>query len=316
MRRRPRDPEGRMPLREHLRELRQRLLKAGLAILVGAVIGWFLYQPVFDALVRPINELVKERAGADAKVVFSQVASPFNMQLKLAFYIGIVVSSPVWLYQLWAFVVPGLTKREKRYAMAFVGAAVPLFLAGIGLAWLVLPNAVRFLTEFTPQGAANYINADDYLTFVTRIMLAFGLAFIVPVLLVALNLTGVVSARALGRGWRIAVFTCFLFAAVASPTPDAGSMLALAFPIVGLYVLAWFVAWIHDRRTARRAAQDPLAGLSDDEASPLPEDGPGYDDAGYDDAGHDDAGHDDAGHVDAGHGDGVDAQAGDRPRSP
>jgi sec-independent protein translocase protein TatC len=261
-----------MPLREHLRELRQRLIKAGIAVFLGAAAGWFLYQPLFAALVRPINNLVNERAGADAKVIFSQVASPFNLQLKLAFYLGVVVSSPVWLYQLWAFVVPGLTRREKRYAMSFVAAAVPLFLAGIGLAWLVLPNAVRFLTEFTPKGAANYVNADDYLTFVTRIMLAFGIAFVVPVLLVALNMAGVMSARALGKGWRVAVFLCFLFAAIASPTPDAGSMLALAFPMTGLYVLAWFIAWLNDRRKARRAAADALAGLSDDEASPLPDD--------------------------------------------
>jgi sec-independent protein translocase protein TatC len=288
-----------MPLGEHLRELRQRLIKAGIAILVGAVIGWFLYQPLFEALVRPIIDLTHERVGADAKVVFPQVASPFNLQLKLAFYLGVVVSSPVWLYQLWAFIVPGLTRREKRYAFSFVAAGVPLFLAGIGLAWMVLPNAVKFLTEFTPRGAANYINADDYLTFVTRIMLAFGIAFVVPLLLVALNLAGVLSARALGRGWRVAVFLCFLFAAIASPTPDAGSMLALAFPMTGLYVIAWFIAWLHDRRKARQAGADPLAGLSDDEASPLPEDGYGADEN------HDDT-----------YDDEVDVQAGERPTHP
>jgi sec-independent protein translocase protein TatC len=312
LRRRPKDPEGRMPLREHLRELRQRLIKSGLAIMLGAVVGWFLYQPLFQALVRPILDLAKERAGADAKVIFPQVASPFNLQLKLAFYLGIVVSSPVWLYQLWAFIVPGLTKRERRYAMSFVAAAVPLFLAGIGLAWLVLPNAVRFLTEFTPRGASNYVNADDYLTFVTRIMLAFGIAFVVPLLLVALNLAGILSARALGRGWRVAVFLCFLFAAIASPTPDAGSMLALAFPMTGLYVLAWFIAWLNDRRKARRTAEDPLARLSDDEASPLPDDArdEGYDD-GYDDA-YDDSGDDSGNPTD----DGVDVQTGDRPTGP
>ena len=298
-----------MPLREHLRELRQRLIKAGIAILIGAVIGWFLYQPLFEALTRPIHELAKERLGADAKVVFPQVASPFNLQLKLAFYLGVVVSSPVWLYQLWAFIVPGLTKREKRYAISFVAASVPLFLAGIGLAWLVLPNAVRFLTEFTPKDAANYINADDYLTFVTRIMLAFGIAFVVPLLLVALNMAGVLSARALGRGWRIAVFLCFLFAAIASPTPDAGSMLALAFPMTALYVIAWFIAWLHDRRKARQAAADPFAGLSDDEASPLPDDGSPADES---DTSHDTS--DDA-DQDA-HDDEVDVQAGDRPTHP
>src|SRR5919202_5793801 len=259
LRRRPKDPEGRMPLREHLRELRHRLIKSGMAVVVGAVVGWFLYQPLFGALVRPINDLVRERAGADAKVIFSQVASPFNLQLKLAFYLGVVVSSPVWLYQLWAFIVPGLTKREKRYAMSFVAAGVPLFLAGIGLAWLVLPNAIKFLTEFTPSGAANIIIADDYLTFVLRIMLAFGLAFVTPLLLVGLNMAGVMSALTLAKGWRIAVFLCFLFAAIASPTPDAGSMLALAFPMVALYMLAVGIAWFNDRRRRGRAGD----GLGD-----------------------------------------------------
>src|SRR5918912_652356 len=251
LRRRPKDPEGRMPLREHLRELRQRLIKAGIAIILGAVVGWFLYQPLFEALVRPILDLAKQRAGADAKVIFPQVASPFNLQLKLAFYIGVVISSPIWLYQLWAFIVPGLTKREKRYAISFVAAGVPLFLAGIGLAWLVLPNAITFLTEFTPKGAANIIIADDYLTFVLRIMLAFGIAFIVPLLLVALNMAGILSAQTLGKGWRIAVFLTFLFAAIASPTPDAGSMLALAFPMVALYMAAVGIAWFNDRRRGR-----------------------------------------------------------------
>ena len=203
---------------------------------------------------------------------------------------------------------PGLTKREKRYAMSFVAAGVPLFLAGIGLAWMVLPNAVKFLTNFTPKGASNYINADDYLTFVTRIMLAFGVAFVVPLLLVALNMAGVMSAATLGRGWRIAVFLTFLFAAIASPTPDAGSMLALAFPMTGLYVLAWAIAWLNDRRKARRAAADPLAGLSDDEASALPDELGAYGNAYDDDV-------DDQG-VDQGTDGGVDVQAGDRPSPP
>src|ERR671932_690987 len=277
LRRAPRDPEGRMPLREPLRELRNRLFKAGIAVLVGGVAGWFLYPRVYEALQQPILQIRAERLRQNPSDVvtlsFDQVATSFNLQLRMSVYIGIVLSSPVWLYQLWAFIVPGLTKREKRYAMSFVAAAVPLFLAGIGLAWMVLPNAVRFLTEFTPKGAANYVNADDYLTFVTRIMLAFGIAFVVPVLLVALNMAGVLSARGLGRGWRIAVFLCFLFAAIASPTPAAGSMLPLAFPMTGLYVLAWFITWLNDRRRARRAAADSLAGLSDDEASPLPDGG-------------------------------------------
>jgi sec-independent protein translocase protein TatC len=280
LRRRPKDPEGRMPLREHLRELRNRLLKAGVAILVGAVIGWFLYPPVFEALMRPIYEIARAHPDRFVSVNFAQVSSPFNLQLKLSFYIGFVISSPIWLYQLWAFIVPGLTRREKRYSLGFVAVAVPLFLTGLGLAWLVLPNAVRFLTEFTPKGGSNIIVADDYLTFVLRIMLAFGLAFVTPLLLVALNLVGILSARALAKGWRVAVFLCFLFAAIASPTPDAGSMLALAFPMVALYLIAVGIAFLNDRRKATRAAAEGWGDLSDEEASPLD------DDAGFDSYDH------------------------------
>ena len=289
-----------MPLREHLLELRSRLVKSGIAIILGAVAGWFLYPPAFDALMRPLYEIAREHPDRFVKVNFGQVASPFNLRLRLSFYLGFLVSSPIWLYQLWAFIVPGLTKREKRYSMAFVAAAVPLLLGGIGLAWLVLPNAVKFLTEFTPNGASNIIIADDYLTFVLRIMMAFGIAFVTPLLLVALNMAGVLSAVALAKGWRIAVFLCFLFAAVASPTPDAGSMLALAFPMVALYMVAVGIAWFNDRRRARRT-RDALGDLADDEASPLPPD-EDFDPSGsYEDASYEDT---------------PDVDAGDRPSRP
>ena len=257
-----------MPLREHLRELRNRLLKAGAAVALGAVAGWYLYDSVYQALQEPIEKVARERGGL-VTLNLDQIATSFNLQLRMSFYIGIVLSSPVWLYQLWAFIVPGLTRREKRRAIGFAAAGVPLFAGGLGLAWLVLPNAVRFLTNFTPAGTANVINASDYLAFVTQIMLAFGIAFVVPLLLVALNMAGVVSAAALAKGWRVAVFMCFLFAAIASPSPDAGSMLALAFPMVGLYMIAVAIAWVTDRRRARRAAAEGFGDLSDDEASPL-----------------------------------------------
>jgi len=257
-----------MPLREHLREFRTRLVKAALAVVLAAVAGWYLYDPLIEALMAPLQDVAR----ADHRVAtlnYAQVGSPFNLKIKLSIFLGIAIASPVWLYQLWAFVVPGLTRKEKRYAVAFVAAGVPLFAAGIGLSWLVLPNAIRFLTEFTPQGAANIISADEYLTFVTQIFLAFGIAFVVPLLLVALNMVGVLPALALAKGWRIAVFLTFLFAAVASPSPDAGSMLALAFPMVGLYLVAVGICWLNDRRRHRRDLEAGFAGLDDDEASPL-----------------------------------------------
>jgi sec-independent protein translocase protein TatC len=265
---RRRNPEGRMPLREHLVEFRQRLLKAGLAIAVGGVVGWFLAKPILNALLEPLREAAREH-DVPISANFSALTSAFSQRIRIALYTGVVLASPVWLYQLWAFIVPGLTRREKRYAFGFVAVAFPLFLGGIALAWYVLPNAVKFLTGFVPQGGTGFVDADGYLTFVTRLMLAFGIAMVIPLLLVALNMAGLVRASTLLRGWRIAVFLTFLFAAMASPTPDATSMLALAFPMVGLYMAAVGVAWLVDRRRARRLAADPIASLPDDEASPL-----------------------------------------------
>lgn len=277
-----------MPLREHLRELRRRLLRAALAVVVGAVIGWFLYDILFDALQQPLAEA--SARGHRAEVNFSKIGGAFNFKIEISLYVGIILASPVWLYQLWAFIVPGLTRREKRYALGFVGVAVPLFLSGLYLAWLVLPNAVRFLTDFTPSSAVNYITADEYLTFVVKIMIAFGVAFLIPILLVALNMVGVLSARAMLRSWRVAVFLCFLFAAVASPSPDAWSMIALATPMVGLFFAAIGIAWVIDRR---RASRDPFAGLADDEASPLDDVPAGVSDPGATGPAPDDPGHPD-----------------------
>jgi sec-independent protein translocase protein TatC len=267
-RRAPRDPEGRMPLREHFTELRTRIIRSGLAILLGAVLGWYLYDWLFVALQQPLDD-VSERTGIEANINFRNVMDPFNLKVRLSMYLGIVVASPVWLYQVWAFIVPGLTKKEKRYSIGFVAAAVPLFLGGIALAWLVLPNAVSFFAEFAPEGSSLFTNADEYFTFVTRLMLTFAIAMVVPLLLVALNMAGLVSHAALLKGWRVAVFLIFLFAAIASPTPDAATLFFLALPMIALYMAAVGVAWFVDRRRAKQAVKDGFAGLSDDEASPL-----------------------------------------------
>lgn len=253
-----------MPLREHLRELRRRLIFSVLAVTVGAAFAWFLYEPLFDAVQQPLADV--SARGHRAELNFNRIGGAFNFKIKVTFFVGIILASPVWLYQLWAFIVPGLTRREKRYALGFVGVSAPLFLSGLYLAWLVLPNAVRFLTDFTPKTAVNYVDADEYLTFVTKILVAFGVAFLLPVVLVGLNLAGVLTARAMLSGWRMAVFLCFLFAAIASPSPDAWGVVALATPMVALYFVAVGIAWFIDRRRARA---HPFAGLSDDEASPL-----------------------------------------------
>ncbi len=263
-----------MPLAEHFRELRRRVIISVVAIALGSVAGWFLHEPVWKALQEPLHEIARER-GVQAQVNFPTLTSAFNLQVKLAVYLAIVIASPVWLYQIWAFITPGLTRKERRTSIAFVAVAVPLFLSGLYLAWYVLPHAVKVLTEFTPEQASNIVSADEYLTFTTRLLFAFGFAFVMPLFAVALNMVGILSGEALGRGWRISVFLIFLFVAIASPSPDVGIMMLMALPLVGLYVLTVGFCLLNDRRRRRKQERDPVFGLDDDEASPLetPDDG-------------------------------------------
>ncbi|MFV0460992.1 MAG: twin-arginine translocase subunit TatC [Actinomycetales bacterium] len=267
-----RDPEGRMPLREHLVELRNRIFKAGIGLLLGAVAGWFLYDPVLSGLSRPIQEVAAE-AGREASINFGAVASPFDLKLRVAAFIGIIVSSPVWIYQIWAFVTPGLTRRERGYALGFFFVSIPLFLSGAYLAYRAMPNFVRFLVSFSPEGFSNFIDAQVYLGFVMRLIISFGLSFLFPVLLVGMNFIGVVSGRAMLKAWRWVVVVAFGFAAIATPTPDVMSMFLLAAPLLGLFFLAIGIAMLNDRRRRRRdpdqAALAEIADLSDDAASTL-----------------------------------------------
>ena len=273
MLKRARNPEGRMPLRAHLVEFRNRVLVAGIAVLVGAVAGWFVYDSVFEALIQPLRDIAADPT-REIRVNFGNVATSFDLQVQISIWIGVILSSPVWIFQLWAFVTPGLTRRERWYAIGFMVAAVPLFLGGVALAWLILPNAITFLTGFTPETpdnfegniASNIIEARDYLAFVTRLLLAFGVAFLIPVVMVGLNFTGLVSGRALLKAWRVAIVMIFLFAAVASPTPDLTPMFALAGPMVLLFFVAVGIALVNDWRRGRL---DGTRGLDDDEASEI-----------------------------------------------
>jgi sec-independent protein translocase protein TatC len=264
--RRKRKTDGRMSLGDHLRELRRRFVISAAAIAVGSVLGWVKYDQLFTALMAPLRKMAEERQGL-VNINFGGITQPFTVQLQVALFVGVIVASPVWLYQVWGFIVPGLTKREKRTSLAFIGAAVPLFLLGCLLAAYAVPRAVEVLLGFTPQGAANLPDAALYLTFVTRFILAFGLAFLLPVFLVGLNVAHVLPARIMLKGWRVAVLLIFLFAAMMTPTPDAWTMLALAFPMVALYYGAVGVATLLDRRRARR--EPDWAKVADDESSPL-----------------------------------------------
>src|SRR6478609_9417588 len=248
------NPEGRMALLDHLKELRNRLFKAAIAVVLGTVVGFLVYQPMLAALIKPIRDL-NEHEGRQATLNFDGVASSFDLMIQVSVFLGLIIASPVWLYQLWAFIVPGLHKKERRLALSFVAAAVPLFLGGVLLAWLVLPNAVRVLTDFTPSGGSNFISAQVYLSFVLRLLLAFGIAFLLPVVLFGLNLAGLIKGRQLVKSWRITVFLVCLFSAMAAPGADAMSMFYLAVPMLVLFFAAIGLCLLNDRRRDTRAAK-------------------------------------------------------------
>ncbi|WP_035772700.1 twin-arginine translocase subunit TatC [Arthrobacter sp. Br18] len=263
------NPEGRMALKEHLKEARSRLFKSAIAIVACTVIGFLIYEPVLEALSAPVVA-INEREGRSAALNFDTAGSPFDLMIQISVFLGLILSSPVWLYQLWAFITPGLKTKERRISLSFIGVAVPLFLAGIYLAWLILPNAVRVLTDFTPSGFSNIITVSVFITFVLRLMLAFGIAFLLPVVLFGLNLVGLVSGRQILKAWRITVFLVCLFAAMAAPGADAMSMFYLAVPMLFLFFVAIGLCLLNDKRRARRTAiREAEVAANADRASSL-----------------------------------------------
>jgi sec-independent protein translocase protein TatC len=264
----PADPEGRMPLMDHLRELRNRLIKAILGLLVGTIIGWILFQPTWDFLKEPYCALPQSQdLNGSCALVVNGIFSSFFLRLKIAFIIGMVVSAPVWLYQLWAFVAPGLYRKERRWTYVFLGAAIPLFFVGTALAYVTVDKGLSIFLGFVPDDVAALITVDHYLGYVLAMLLVFGLTFELPLFVVVLNMAGALSSARIRRSQRMIVFGIFVFAAVATPSADPFTMLALALPTVLLFEVAAFLAFLNDRRRALRP--DPYAELSDDEAAPL-----------------------------------------------
>ena len=240
-----------MSLSGHLKELRNRLFWSALFIVGGSVGGWFMFDVVFNELQRPIVELAAQ-PGSNATINFPTVVSAFDVRLQVSIFLGVLMSAPVWLYNLWAFVTPGLKKRERRYTIGFVVASVPLFIGGTALAWASLPTFVVVLVGFTPDGAANVINASEYILFTIRILLVFGLAFVLPVALVMLNFAGVISAQNIIKSWRMAVFIAAVVGAIATPVAEPMAMFLLMVPLLILYFLAAGVAFLHDKRVAKK----------------------------------------------------------------
>jgi sec-independent protein translocase protein TatC len=248
--------EKRMSLGAHLIELRKRLFIAAIAIVVGMVAGWVLTDLfVWEAIQEPVAR-VAEAQGTDTAIVFPTISSAFDLRLQIAFTLGLVISAPVWLYQIFAFLVPGLNQRERRFTLVFFVTAIPLFFAGCAAGWFVLPNIVKLMTGFVPDGAMSLLTAKEYIDFVLKLVVAIGVAFVVPVFIVLLNFAGVISAAAIIKSWRIAILVIVLFTAIATPSADVISMFMLAIPMIALYFAAWFIASLHDKRVERRNREE------------------------------------------------------------
>jgi sec-independent protein translocase protein TatC len=264
----PVGPDGRMALADHLRELRARLLMVVSILTIGIVVAWFFYDELFSLLLDPYQDARTrlEAKGVRTEPVLSGVGAALLLQIKICALAAVVATCPFWLYQIWAFVVPGLHANEKKWTKLFAVVAGPLFLAGVAVAYYVLPKGMEVLIGFTQSELQNFVPFDTYLQFIIRMMLVFGIAFEIPLFVILLNLAGVVAGRTLGayRPW-IIVGT-FVFAAVATPSTDPFSMIMLALPMSLLFLVSEGVARLVDRR---RAGRDDLVGLDDDEASPL-----------------------------------------------
>ena len=261
--------DGSMTLMEHFRELRTRLFRASLAIVVGFGFGVWLSGRVLHVLQKPYCDLPKARlANGDCNFVQLGPADLFLLQMKVALWVGLIIAAPIWLYQLWAFIAPGLHRHERRYAYLFTALAAPLFAGGAVLAYFVTSKGLEFLLNVSGGGdVTTTLDITRYISFVTNLILLFGVAFEFPLIVLMLNFVGLASGKRLLGWWRIAVFVFFAFSAVVTPTPDPFGMTALAVCLCALYFAAVGVAFLNDRRRGR--GKEMYAGIADDEVSPL-----------------------------------------------
>jgi sec-independent protein translocase protein TatC len=242
-RRPPEERVGTMTLVEHLEELRHRLVVCIIAVAGGAVVGWFLYEPVLDLVLNPYCDYwetidPKLRINETCSLFFQEPLGAMIVKLKIVVFIGLAVALPVLLYQLWSFIVPGLTKKERRMTVPFVASSVVLFALGALFAYLTLPKGLSFLLGFAGSEFVPILTGDRFITFVILVAVAFGLAFEFPVLLVFLELVGVVTSQKL-RDWRrYSILGIAIFAAVITPSSDPYTMLAMTVPMWLFYEAA------------------------------------------------------------------------------
>ncbi len=258
--------DGRMALSDHMREQRARVLKCALLIVVGFGVALFFFDQLFDLVNGPYQQAQDALPGGTTEATTSGAAGGFLLYFKLCGLAALIGTAPLWLYQIWAFILPGLHPNEKKWSAIFLAIAGPLFLAGVLVGYLTLPKGLEVLIGFTPEGLTNLVDFNDYLTFFSRTLLVFGIAFEIPVFVVMLNLAGIVKGKTLGAHRPWIILGIFIFAAVATPSGDPFTMSFMAVPMIVLFAISEVIARFNDRRRAKR---NPYADLSPDEASPL-----------------------------------------------
>ena len=248
-----------MAVGDHLRELRNRAFISAVSVVVGSVVGYFLSDWAYTVVTQPIIEA--NARGANLSMNFDTVMSSFDLKLRISMWLGVLLSAPIWTYEFWAFVAPGMTSKEKRFVWGYGLAGLVLFSAGIALGIYIIPHAVIVLTSFMPKTMAvtGVMSVSTYLSFIMRIVLAFGVAFLLPEIMVGINQLGLVSGRTLLKGWRWAVVGIVVFMAIVNPLPDPWSVIFMSVPIVGLYLGACLIAMQHDKRRAKRLAAEEAA---------------------------------------------------------
>ncbi|MGW0587637.1 twin-arginine translocase subunit TatC [Streptosporangium sp. NPDC002607] len=256
---------------EHLRELRNRLIIAMLGLLAGIVVGFIFFSPIWQFVSAPYCGLpqAQELRPGQCTMLILGVFDSFFVNLKVAAMFGLVVSSPIWLWQIWGFVTPGLYRNEKRYSILFMVMAVPLFLAGAAVAYFVMDTGLSILLGFAPPGAVTGITIDEYLSYALIMIIVFGISFELPLLMVFLNIIGVLPRALVAKHRRMVIFLMFVFAAVATPGGDPFTMIALALPMVALFALAEGFMYLREKRQPKG---EDFSHLSDDEASSLDDD--------------------------------------------
>ncbi|MER6830250.1 twin-arginine translocase subunit TatC [Streptosporangium sp. NPDC000563] len=263
--------DGRMPLMEHLRELRNRLVIALLGLVAGTIVGFIFFDPIWQFVSAPYCGLpqAQELRSGQCTMLILGVFDSFFVNLKVAAMFGLVVSSPIWLWQIWGFVTPGLYRNEKRYSILFMVLAVPLFLAGAALAYFVMDTGLSILLGFAPPGSVVGLTIDEYLSYALIMIIVFGISFELPLLMVFLNIIGVLPRSLVAKHRRMVIFLMFVFGAVATPGGDPFTMIALALPMVLLFGLAEGFMYLRERRQPKG---EDFSHLSDDEASSLDDD--------------------------------------------